>query len=378
MLFFWELTSFKKQSHDDTVTSRHLLQHKWRPNGPSKSYLQQAKVSKDIAESISSGTCLSVSDGSHKAPFGTAAWILTDAAMAKLSGTTTAPGWENEQGSFCSKLEGIYSMVHIVNHVYREAFFLDVMDWMPFSNISINAGISLPQPPLQSYLGIRNALKWSPIIWHWTHICGYQDDVKHTAELSQLKVLNTQMAQMPNSGGISYHSHNTSKCPLLLGEGWTIWLNWCRLATFSQEIFDTHTQYLCSQKYWEQSNKLSFLYHSIDWKICGMACKKFPLAQQLWSTKWLTNWLPVGKNMLRWKMDIEDMGHIITCPDISQCKHFSTQIAKLEPTLISKKFPPLVVTTILELLFSTQYQLTVITLMPPLLLCLQQSISKSK
>jgi len=142
---------------------------------------------------------------------------------------------------------------------------------------------------------------------------------------------------------LSHMQHQPLPSPIP-GEGWTIWCDHCKLAIFSWESFDSHSQYLYSQKYWEQPCKLGSLYQTLDWKICGTVWKQFPLAQQLWSTKWLTNGLPVGKNMLHWnlwysdhclscKMEIDDITNILSCPEISWQDYFSKQIAQLEQNL---------------------------------------------
>jgi len=72
---------------------------------------------KDIAQAIASGTCVAVLDGSFKDICGTAAWILTHSNTVTLSGYTMVPGSPDDQGSFRSELVGIYSTVHMVNHV---------------------------------------------------------------------------------------------------------------------------------------------------------------------------------------------------------------------------------------------------------------------
>jgi len=163
-------------------------------------------------------------------------------------------------------------------------------------------------------------------------------------------------------------SHN-KHCPvpvIIPGEGWSIFLHKQKLATFNRTIFDFHTQYQYSRWYWEQPGKLGTIYNSIDWSVCSEARKNFPLAQQLWSTKWLTNWLPTGKNMLRgnqWisnqcpscRMAIEDTNHIVSCLVPDGTKHLSMQLMKLEGTLISKQIPPPAATMMLQVFFPQWY-----------------------
>jgi len=79
--------------------------------------LHSTSNGKDIAQALSSGTCMAVSDGSYKDLFSTAAWILTNLASAQLLGITTVPGSPGDHDSYRSKLAGIYSTIQMVNHV---------------------------------------------------------------------------------------------------------------------------------------------------------------------------------------------------------------------------------------------------------------------
>jgi len=63
------------------------------------------------------------------------------------------------------------------------------------------------------------------------------------------------------------------------GKGWVLLVSGLKVATFTREIFDLHTQYNYSKQYWSQANKLGPLFDSIDWKLCGKAQKQLPLAQ---------------------------------------------------------------------------------------------------
>jgi len=73
--------------------------------------LHSTSNGKDIAQALSSGTCMAVSNGSYKDLFGTAAWILTNSASVQLLGLTMVPGSPGDHASYCSKLAGIYSTV---------------------------------------------------------------------------------------------------------------------------------------------------------------------------------------------------------------------------------------------------------------------------
>ena len=65
-----------------------------------------------VANAISQGICLGMSDGSFKDGFGTAAWILTDGTTAhRAHGEFIVPGLPSNQSSYRSELAGIYALV---------------------------------------------------------------------------------------------------------------------------------------------------------------------------------------------------------------------------------------------------------------------------
>jgi len=138
-----------------------------------------------------------------------------------------------------------------------------------------------------------------------------------------------------------------------------------------------------------QPTKLGLLYDNIDWSTCGVACKQLPLAQQLWSTKWLTNWLPTSQNMVRWgmwmsdscpscNMVAEDTKHLLTCLDPGRIEYVLAQIPKIKQNLISKQIPLPAVALMLHVLFPQRYPLQVGLTPPKLLLGLQTTISEQK
>jgi len=211
-----------------------------------------------------------------------------------------------------------------------EALPLNVMVSAFCSNASINTG-AYPRPPPIMILFLSSNRLSNSLLSSGTGVISMDTKIKSkvTLDLLHLEVLNIQMDTNAKWWWetLSQAQHHPI-LSLIPGERWSIWLNWCKLATFNQTIFDLHTQYHYSCWYWKQSTKLRTLYETIDWHICGKARKNFPLAQQLWSTKWMTNWLPVANNMLHWNMwpsnlcpscihAIEDANHVIHCPDPS-------------------------------------------------------------
>jgi len=77
----------------------------------------------------------------------------------------------------------------------------------------------------------------------------------------------------------------------------------------------------------------------------------------------MTNWFLVGKlcnNRISGpptnaQSNIKDMHHLLHCSEESHWFYLSMQIEKLEQHLCLKKILPLVVTTMLDILFPPQY-----------------------
>jgi len=206
-------------------------------------------------------------------------FALTNLGMAKISGNVTVPGLDDEQGAFHSKLAGIYSTVCMVNHVCQ---------YYSITNGNILFGCD-GLSALQQYFNrkwhispntahhnliqaICTALKHLPITWKWQHMCGHQDQAKPKPDLTMMEQLNIAMDDSAKLWWKHLEALNYRPQPALIpGEGWSIFLNNIKLATFSREIFDLHIQSQYSKQYWMQPKKLGNLYHMIDWLACSNA-----------------------------------------------------------------------------------------------------------
>jgi len=74
----------------------------------------------------------------------------------------------------------------------------------------------------------------------------------------------------------------------------------------------------------------------------------------------------------------EDTDHVLHCLELSHGDQLSTQIVKLEETLVSKKVPPLTIATMLDILFQTCYPLAAGIQPSSLLRSSQNTISAQK
>ena len=69
-----------------------------------------------IAEAITTQTCVAVSDGSLKAPVGTAAFALVGAHDNQITqGVHLTPGPITDGNSFCCEISGLLAIVYLSN-----------------------------------------------------------------------------------------------------------------------------------------------------------------------------------------------------------------------------------------------------------------------
>jgi len=71
-----------------------------------------------------------------------------------------------------------------------------------------------------------------------------------------------------------------------------------------------------SSPYWQQPSKLFNTSDSIDWQLNVDLWKAMTIRRKIWATKWVTGWLPIGKNMKHWQQ--WDNNHCTICMDRSQ------------------------------------------------------------
>jgi hypothetical protein len=155
-----------------------------------------------IAEAIRQGIAVAVCDRSFKDAFGTAAYVLEGATMAKrMVVVLVTPGEPSDQSPYRSKLSGLFGVVTMV-HIICEQFKItsgaievgcdckSALRHVFGKGPGFEAGMKDPDYNLQSV--IRKMLANSLITWKWRHIEGHQDD-DGIEDLDRWATLNIEM-----------------------------------------------------------------------------------------------------------------------------------------------------------------------------------------
>ena len=326
---------------------------------------------KGIATALSLGPLHAVSDGSYKDDLGSAAWkITTEESTTWIKGCTTIPGQPFEQCAYRSELGGIYSTVLLLNtvcqyyHLTSGTVIFGCDGLGPLHCCFHQWQEPTPVTPHYDLIkAIRHELQQSPLEWKWRHIYGHQDTAAEEVVLDQWALLNIEMDTAAKAWlrvlQIRGHHPTSAYIP---GEGWNIWSSGHKFTSMSREVFDNKIQKRYSQAYWCQETKLGNAFDYIDWNICGDYRKTVSINRRIWMTKWVTGWLPIGKNMSRWKLWMSDKcpecgspetstNHILFCPAPERQRFLAEKIQQLEPHLLGKRLSPTAVGLLLGVLF---------------------------
>jgi len=157
---------------------------------------------RSIAFSIPNGLrTISVSDGSYKDTYGTAAWVITSPITShSLSGQVIVPGSMDTHSSYRSELAGIYSSILISVKLCK---FFDVQGGQitlacdsqsALDSVLRNNKCTPVDAPCFDLLGAIHCLcSSSNIQWIPFHVKGHQDEHHPAQELSDLEILNITM-----------------------------------------------------------------------------------------------------------------------------------------------------------------------------------------
>jgi hypothetical protein len=96
-----------------------------------------------------------------------------------------------------------------------------------------------------------------------------------------------------------------------------------------------------TQKYWKKTQRIPLTHTPLAWDSLYQAHKSTPLQLKLWIPKWLSAWLPIGKNLKRWNITPTDACpqcgkpeqhryHVIKCTQDAAQNQWQASLNKLE------------------------------------------------
>jgi hypothetical protein len=313
---------------------------------------------KIIAQAIIAGTAVAVCDGSYKDDFGTAAFVLQNgnSKTSRILGAHVTPGHPDEINPYRSELGGILAIVVTAEAI---ASFYDIHTGTIELGCDCEAGITAifeheydtPKQPHHDLIHeIRAKLATSKLTWKYRHVSGHQD--KHTSYhlLDMWGQLNVEMDSLAkvywndtSSVTVPFYPYST--------HGWSIWTGDRKLSSWDRTILYDHAQSTAILKHWSKRRNIpANLIHSIDWQACKHAIKLLGLNYSLWIPKWLAGFAPVGKVLLRNKLQphaecprcsaFETTAHVLLCPAPKATQQWEASLANLNVWLIKANTLP--------------------------------------
>jgi hypothetical protein len=284
-------------------------------------YIERPNDLLPIADSIREGTPAAVTDGSFKLQCGTSAFTLLDLASGiQLTGANHVPGLKTNQCAYRSELTGILGTVILIDIVCQ--FF-----WITSGQVTIGCNnlearrhvISFDDPPSPSddHFDIISAVyeikNWLPVKLNYRHIKGHQHKKYPGHPLDSWALLNDDMDMLAKVYWLQCHGQDRPARQQIHQNEWAVWIdneNICK--NFKQAIREKLERRQL-ETWWKSTKKLALnQIQSINFLAARQAWKNVWPSQQRYISKLATNYLPVGRNMKRWR----HFGKPANAPDV--------------------------------------------------------------
>jgi hypothetical protein len=138
----------------------------------------------------------------------------------------------------------------------------------------------------------------SPIEWTPRHVYGHQDKGKAYANLDRWEQLNCDMDNLAKQHWLTIK--NTQQPHFDLPhrtDEWSIWHRGKRLTQWSEKTALKLINTTPSQQYWQQKHDMNRQGPAPAWEALYQAYKSAPTQFKLWTPKWLSGWIPIGKKL---------------------------------------------------------------------------------
>jgi hypothetical protein len=312
-----------------------------------------------IAEAIRQGIAVAVCDGSFKDAFGTAAYVLEGATMAKrMVVVLVTPGEPSDQSPYRSELSGLYgvvTMVHIICAQFKitsgaievgcdcESALRHVFG----TGSRYEADIADPDYDLRS--ATRKMLANSPITWKWRHVAGHQDD-DGIEDLDRWATLNIEMDNLAKVYWNDMCEEPAVSFPVQ-DEYWPVRIQGLKISSRLDERLREHILGQAQCDRWERNGRLTRdSIARVNWKACEQAMRSLSIGRRHWIAKHVSGHAGVGVKMVQWKMresaacprcgEEEDSKHVWTCHSLDARWMRIQHILKLEAWLEEHETQP--------------------------------------
>ena len=312
----------------------------------------------DLVQSIKDGSTKAASDGSYKSDVlhGTAGWTIeTPSSHQYITGMSLSPGTVSDQSAYRSELVGLlaimdrlwqlcedYSITKGSVTIYCDSkSALHKAFWRKPTNLSPSEKHS---DLISAIMGIHRKL---PISIQACHIRAHQDEDKPYSSLSHEAQLNIRMDFVAKKALAQYAqcpTHTTNFpvhpmsliCPKVRGK-----------RVFHQMLTDLYKNIATDklEEDWMAMGRFTpYNSHLIHWPSQFKAYQAVSPARRRFISKWVSESIGTGKNMVRWNFrphgkcpfcmrDDEDVHHILHCPHTNSIQEWAKRCRSLLTTL---------------------------------------------
>ena len=306
-----------------------------------------------IAQALREGRLTSVSDGSFKTRFGTAAWVFeTLDKLTNMDGGCIVPGHPSIQSSGRSELAGLYGIAAVVyllcKHYNITEGAIEVgCDGLNALRDCFTPGFtaSCAKPHFDLVCAIRTLIKRTQIKWTWRHVDGHQleDPFLEYGDLDRWGQLNEDM-DLQAKALLHIMNHDRTLQYRIYAEPWTLWVGNEKVSANTPDRIRWATDGPRCIARWNKHHKFGTASsNDVDWDATEDMMDSLPNARARWTTKHSFGMCGVGKWMLRWKKrttadcphcgEFEDAVHVWLCHSQAAADQWTTALADLEAWL---------------------------------------------
>jgi Reverse transcriptase (RNA-dependent DNA polymerase) len=287
-----------------------------------------------IIQSIRTGTCSCVTDGSFKDNHGTAAWKIVDLAKPEhvLEGQVVTPGYPHQQDAYRSELSGLYASVVVINSLTTYYQITGGSITLACDNISAGRMSSYnavgTNPSSCAHYDLVMAIQYikTPRLnWIHQHVKGHQDD-RPDHILTPMELINVEMdTKAKHHWTLTRSMQEDDRVHSFGGQPWSIVLGGEKIVSNLTELCKDWCQRPRIQAYWIEKGRFrQEQMTAIEFTTSGLALRREQPHTRRWVTKLASGYCGVNKWMYRWKRrdsqacprcqdPIEDVQHMWLC-----------------------------------------------------------------
>lgn len=302
----------------------------------------------NIAQALIMGTAVAVCDGSYKAQFGTAGFVIQrgESTESRITGAHVTPGHQDDINPYRSELGGILAIVVTIEAL---ASLHDISEGTIELGCDCDSGITSifthtydtpKQPHYDLIHEIRRKLADSTLTWKFRYVRGHQDKHVPVHLLDMWGRLNVEMDSLAKVYWNETHDTVTTFYPEST-YGWSLWIGTRKLANWDRQSLYNHANATDILEHWSQRRNIPrHLIRSIDWEAGQQAIKSLGLNRALWVPKWLAGFAPVGKVLQRNQQqdhaecprcfEFETTDHVLLCKSPNAHRQWEASMATID------------------------------------------------